>query len=119
MLAHTKDANDTGSPLGSPLVWAIRRRRSLSHIEALVQAGANPRAKTKEGVSAYVFALQSGLKDVAEFLQRRGSGEKLSVEDQFVGACASADKAEAERLIAAHPDMFSVFPKRNSASSQT
>jgi len=107
MLAHTKDANDTGSALGSPLIWAIRRRRSLSHIEALVNAGADPRAKTKDGISAYVFALQSGLRDVAAFLLRSGASETLSVEDQFVIACAAADRTEAQRLFATHPDMFS------------
>jgi hypothetical protein len=107
LLAHTKDANDTGSPLGNPLIWAIRRRRSLPHVEALVKAGADPRAKTKDGISAYVFALQSGLRDVAEFLRGGGSPPALSVEDQFVVACASADKPEAERLLAANPDMLS------------
>jgi ankyrin repeat protein len=107
MLAHTKDANDTGSALGNPLIWAIRRRRSLSHVEALVKAGADPRAKTKDGISAYVFALQSGLRDVAEFLRKSGASETLSVEDRFIVACAAADKPEAERLLAENPDMFS------------
>jgi len=107
LLAHTKDANDTGSTLGNPLIWAIRRQRSLSHIAALVQAGADPRAKTKDGISGYVFALQSGLRDVAEFLRKSGSSEPLSVEDQFVIACAAADKPEAQRLLAADSEMFS------------
>ena len=39
LLAHTKDANDTGSALGNPLIWAIRRRRSVAHIDALLQRG--------------------------------------------------------------------------------
>jgi ankyrin repeat protein len=107
LLAHTKDANDTGSALGSPLIWAVRRRRSLPHVEALVQAGADPLAKTKEGVGAYLFALQSGLPDVAAFLQKSGAAETLSVEDQFVAACACGDKSEAQRLLASNADMFS------------
>ena len=107
LLSYTRDANDTGSGLGSPLIWAIRRRRSLPHIEALVRAGADPRARTKDGTSAYVFALQSGLRDVADFLRESGAQETIRVEDQFVAACACVDKAEAERLLAANPDMFS------------
>jgi hypothetical protein len=54
------------------LLWAIRRRRSLAHIEALLAAGADAHATTKDGVSAYRFALQCGLTEVAEALQRAG-----------------------------------------------
>jgi hypothetical protein len=106
LLAYTEDANDTGNKLGSPLIWAIRRRRSLPHVEALVHAGADPLAKTKDGISAYAFALQSGLPRVAKFLRTSGAVETLSIEDQFVAACASADEHEARRLLAANSNMF-------------
>jgi len=107
LLKYTKDANDEGSGLGSPLIWAIRRRRSLAHIEALLQAGADPHAKTKEGVSAYRFALQTGLTQVADVLSRAGARETLSIEDEFVAACARADEAAARAALAGSPDIFS------------
>jgi ankyrin repeat protein len=106
LLAYTKDADDTTSTLGTPLLWAIRRGRSRAHIEALLAAGANPRAKNKDGVSAYRLAAESGLSDVAEALQKAGAGEPLSLEEQFLAACARCDRAEALRIQSAHPDIF-------------
>ena len=58
LLRFTKDVDH--APMGvSALLWAIRRRRSLAHIEALLEAGADPRARTKDGTSAYRFAGKS------------------------------------------------------------
>jgi ankyrin repeat protein len=107
LLSYTKDANDAGSGLGSPLIWAIRRQRSLAHIEALLDAGANPHATTKDGISAYRFALQCGLMEVAEALRKRGAHETLSIEEEFVAACARVDGAAARAILTGHPDIFS------------
>jgi hypothetical protein len=107
LLSYAKDVNDSGSALGHPLIWAIRRRRSLAHIEALLDAGANPRATSKDGVSAYRFALQCGLEEVADALRRRGAMETLSVEDEFVAACARSDEATARSIVAREPGIFS------------
>ena len=107
LLQYTKDVNDRSSTIGSPLIWAIRRGRSRAHVEALLAAGADPHAKTKDGVSAYRFALESGLPEVADALASAGAAEELSWQDQFVAACARSDRAEALRIRAEHPDVFS------------
>jgi ankyrin repeat protein len=107
LLAYTKDANDSSSKIGNPLLWAIRRRRSLAHIEALLAAGADPRARTKEGISAYRFALQQGLTEAAAVLEKAGSGETLSSEDEFVAACARCDEPAARRILREHPGILS------------
>ncbi len=109
LLAHTRDADDSSSGLGSPLLWAIRRRRSLAHIEALLEAGADPRAKTRDGVSAYRLAMLQGLSDVANALETRGAGDSLSLEDRFVAACARADEGEARRMLASKPDLLTTL----------
>ena len=106
LLAHTKDPNDRSSNLGNPLLWAIRRRRSSAHIEMLLHAGADPHARNQEGASAYVLALRYGLGDVAIALRQAGAIESLSVEELFVSACASAERAEAQRILTAQPEIF-------------
>jgi ankyrin repeat protein len=106
LLQYTKDVNDPGSSIGRPLIWAIRRRRSIAHVVALLEAGADPAVKTKDGVSAYLFALHYGMQEVAELLRNAGGDDTLSVEDQFVVACARVDEKEASRILAAHPNIF-------------
>ena len=67
---------------GSPLLWAIRRRRSGRCIEALLNAGANPQATTPGGVSAYRLALQFGLGDVADLLRGMTAPDPIPEEER-------------------------------------
>ncbi len=115
LLAHGGDANERaaesmGTPFGTPLLWGIRRRRSAAHIEALLDAGADAAASTRDGTSAHVLALRFGLTEVAELLARRlghASGDGgLPVQDLFVAACARGDEAVARHMLAAHPALI-------------
>ncbi len=90
----------------SDLLWAIRRGRKRDHVALLLGAGANPRAKTQQGISAYRYAMLCGLRDVAELLASVGAEETLAPEEQFVAACSAADEREARALLAAYPDIF-------------
>ena len=108
LLAHGGDANEkAGGPptsdWGTPLLWAIRRRRSPAHIAALLEAGADATARTPDGASAYVLALRFGLPDVARLLERDGA--PLPEDEAFIAACAQGDKATARRIRAARPDL--------------
>jgi ankyrin repeat protein len=83
LLRYGADANEplVKSPhteWGSPLLWAIRRRRSRRHVAALLKAGADPSISTLCGVSAYSLALQLGLGEVAELLRGSGGAKPLS-----------------------------------------
>ncbi|GLQ55903.1 ankyrin repeat domain-containing protein [Devosia nitrariae] len=103
LLSHAVGAEDLKG--GRLLLWAIRRRRSPAHVEALLAAGVDPAARTKDGVSAYVQALRYGLPEVAAILEGEGDNAELDDEDLFVAACARGD-AEAARLIGARrPDL--------------
>ncbi|MBR0798442.1 ankyrin repeat domain-containing protein [Bradyrhizobium jicamae] len=110
LLHHGGDPNEPAgnAPLtdcGSPLMWAIRRRRSRRCIATLLDAGANPKVATPDGISAYRFALQFGLTDVADLLRERTVAEPLADSEQFVAACAGGDTAEAHRIQAERPDL--------------
>jgi len=90
---------------GRLLFWAIRRRRSPAHIEALLAAGVDPAVQTKDGVSAYVQALRYGLPDVSAVLKAAGATSDLSEDEQFMAACARNDAEAARRIKARRPDL--------------
>jgi ankyrin repeat protein len=115
LLAHGGDPNEPageamGTPCGTPLLWAIRRRRSLAHVQALLAAGADAAATTRDGISTHVLALRFGLTEVAALLARalgHTEGESgLPVQERFVAACARGDEAAARHLLAAHPGLM-------------
>ena len=114
LLAHGGNANEPpmGPPTsdwGSLLLWAIRRRRSPAHIEALLAAGADPSATTSDGTSAYTAALRFGLPEVASLLQKAGGAAPIPVDEAFIAACAQGDEAAARVIQSAHPGIVSAL----------
>ncbi|MBR0694694.1 hypothetical protein [Bradyrhizobium lablabi] len=117
LLRHGGDPNEPApnpplTDFGSPLMWAIRRRRSRRCIAALLDAGANPQVTTPGGVSPYRLALQYGLTDVADLLRERTGPELLADEERFIAACASGDESEARRIQAKRPDLPGLLSAR-------
>lgn len=115
LLAHGADPNEPARnpPLthwGSPLLRAIGLRRSPRHVAALLGAGADPTAKTPDGVGAFRLAQQLGLGEVVELLEEKGLAEPLDEAERFVAACARGDAAEARRIRAARPDLPGALP---------
>jgi hypothetical protein len=111
LLAHGADANEPAaapptSDWGTPLLWAIRRRRSPAHIEALLAAGADPAATTPDGTPAHRVALRFGLTEVARLLEAAGGGAPLPPDEAFVAACARGDEAAARLLLSRHPGLI-------------
>ena len=111
LLAAGADANEGNAP---PLHWAIRHRRSLEHIEALLAAGADPR-KNLHGLTPFRAALLYGLPEIAARL-REITGESANALDEFVAACARGDRAEAERLRQPVPPVYAVMLPESVAS---
>lgn len=90
---------------GTPLLWAIRRRRSPGHIAALLAAGADPLVRTPDGTTPYVLALRFGLTEVADLLRPGASSESLPDDERFLAACAAGDEPTARRIQADRPDL--------------
>ncbi|WDZ95934.1 hypothetical protein Herbaro_21060 [Herbaspirillum sp. WKF16] len=112
LLTHGGNPNEAplGPPTaewGSPLLWAIRRRCSLAHIQALIDAGADIDARTADGIAAHVVAQRFGRVDVAGLLGHADAhGATLAVDDAFVAACARGDLAAARAIQAGHPGVI-------------
>ena len=110
LLANGGDVTERGAgPIadfwGGWLLRAIAVRRSVWHVKALLNAGADPLSRTRDGIGAYRLAMQAGLPEVASLLEAGGGAEPLSDQEQFVAACARADAAEARRMQAQRPDL--------------
>jgi ankyrin repeat protein len=110
LLAHGGNPNEPplGPPTadwGSPLLWAIRRRRSRAHVAALLDAGADPAARTLDGADAYTWALRFGLPDVAALLSRDAGVGHMSEEEQFIAACTRGDEAAARHILSKRHDL--------------
>ena len=115
LLAHGADPNEAPGhgptrTWGAPLLRAIAVRCSTRHIEALLAAGADPRACTSDGVSAYRLALQVGLVDVADLLRAAGAAEPLTPKDEFIAACSRGDLTNARRVQERHPELPGALP---------
>jgi hypothetical protein len=74
-------------------------------VEALLAAGANPRATDPDGVSALRNAVRAGRIDTAARLRRLGATDGGTDVDQFLGPCLNADRHTAEQVLAEHPDL--------------
>jgi len=111
LLAHGGDANEKppGPPAshwGSPLLWALRRRRSPAHVAALLAAGADASTGTPDGTPAHVVALRFGLTEVAEMLRAaQDDRATLPADEAFIAACARADGTAARAVLARHPGL--------------
>ncbi|HEV2701717.1 MAG TPA: hypothetical protein VGV09_08810 [Steroidobacteraceae bacterium] len=112
LLQFGADANQPAlaaptSWFGTPLLWALRRRVSIAHIEALLSAGADTCTHTPGGISAFQLARRYGLPQVAELLVRWGASEDAgSGQEQLLGACGCEQEATARALLRATPDLI-------------
>jgi ankyrin repeat protein len=100
--ADPNEVNDHGE---TSLHWAVWRGRSAPIIAALLDGGAALDAQRKDGRTAYALAVQSGQTEAAALLEARGAKTDVSPLDRFLGACATANLSELDRLLATHPDI--------------
>lgn len=95
--------------LSQALLWAIRRRRSPRHIEALLAAGAEPDAAAADGTSAITQASRFGLPSVVEVLRNAGAQDTPAPAEAFIAACARADAAAARDVLRTQPDLIATL----------
>jgi ankyrin repeat protein len=88
-----------------PVFHAIRRGRSVEHIQLLLDAGAGKNVLNSHGQTPYQFALLFGRPEVAALLSGPEINSALSSEDAFVAACARGDREETMKQLSETPDI--------------
>ncbi|PTM38906.1 hypothetical protein [Bosea sp. 124] len=86
---------------------AMLRGRSLAHVRALVEAGADLSARDRAGASVNAFARRFGREDVLALLRERGVVDDPTPEEDFAAACARGDETAAKAMLRAAPDVLS------------
>jgi ankyrin repeat protein len=103
LLAGGADPNEKNHRGETALHWALWRGRSAAVVGALLDAGANPDPPRHDGCTPYALAVRSGETAIAALLGARGASTDASPLDRLLGACATADAQELDRLAANQP----------------
>lgn len=85
---------------------AVELQCGIDLVALLAARGADPDARGQDGRSAYRLAVRHGRTDVVELLGSHGAVTDATPVDRFLGACVRADRAAAERHLAAHPALL-------------
>ncbi|MGC1298293.1 MAG: ankyrin repeat domain-containing protein [Alloacidobacterium sp.] len=88
-----------------PIFHAIRRGRSIEHIQILLDGGADKNVRNAHGQTPYQFALLYGQPKTAALLQDPATADALSTEDAFVAACARGDHQGVAKHLFETPNM--------------
>jgi ankyrin repeat protein len=78
---------------------------SFAVVEALLDAGADPRTTNADGISALRLAVRAARPETAARLRALGAVDDCTEVDRFLGACLSADREAVVQLLADHPDL--------------
>ncbi|MGD3112294.1 ankyrin repeat domain-containing protein [Streptomyces sp. YGL11-2] len=111
----TARGQDAAGAAGEQLVEAAATA-SLPLIDALLDAGADPRAAGEDGTSAVRSAVRAGHSETAARLTSRGAIDDATQVDRFLGACLRAESESARRLLAEHPGLPGRLTERDRAA---
>lgn len=88
----------------NPLAFAVVGA-GATVVEALLEAGADPDVPCRDGRSPVRTAARRGAAGVVEALLRHGARDDVTDVDRLLGACARADRVEAEALLRRRPGL--------------
>ena len=107
VLALGADANELSAGTGTrPLHHAVVRGRSLAHLGALLEHGADIAALDGHGHALAWHAARAGRRDVLDWLAPLGQHPPDSLHDRFLAACAAAEEPMARALLAGRPGLI-------------
>jgi ankyrin repeat protein len=107
---HLLDAGLLGesheqSPPVPPLSAAVDLESGSEMIELLLERGADTDVLGWHGRTPYQQAVRTGQGEVADLLARHGARTAMTAIDEFLATCRRADRAAAEGVLAATPDL--------------
>ena len=106
LLAHTPHAHPD---LNHALFWSIYRGRSAAHVQALLDAGADPRSLDAHPRSVHHHADMFGLPEALKLLKDGEPSAPMSVQESFVAACARGDETAARALLQENPGIIATL----------
>ena len=107
LLEHGADANLGWGDSGDAPLHIAARRWDVPMVERLVEHGADISRRRADGATPYTVAALFGNAEIAAWLLAHGAVDELSALDRFVAACARGDRAAADAMLAAYPDLRS------------
>ena len=105
LLAHGADANLSWGELNDAPLHIAAQRWDVRMIELLVHHGADIHRRRADGRTAHTLAELHGNQEIAAWLLAHGAQDELSSLERFVAACARGDRARADAMLQAHPNL--------------
>ena len=87
----------------TPLHKIATSHGGLATARLLLDHGADPLARSAEGVAPYQLAMRSGNTRLMELLAERGAAVALTAEDEFIAACRKGDEPRATQYLRENP----------------
>jgi ankyrin repeat protein len=114
LLDHGADANLAWGDAGEAPLHVAARRWDVPMAERLVAHGADVTRRRADGATPHTLAELHGNPEIAAWLHAHGAADELSPLERFIAACARADRAAADALLAAHPSpRFELRPEHH------
>jgi ankyrin repeat protein len=105
LVEHGADPNLPWSEPGDAPIHIAAQRWGVSMMELLVQHGADIHQRRADGRTAHTLAELHGNHELGEWLLARGAKDELSSLERFIAACSRGDRATADRMLQADPDL--------------
>jgi ankyrin repeat protein len=105
LLEHGADPNLSWREFGDAPLHIAAQRWDVPMVELLVWHGADIHQRRADGRTAHTLAELHGNPEIAAWLLAHGAKDELSWLERFIAACTRGDRARADDMLQAHPNL--------------